>query len=137
VDYDGNKAARSQWSAGDPSRPIHCLPLEGSRKPIPILQTLSAESNGQFSPDGKWIAYESSESGLFEVYICGFPPSSAKWQISNRGGMAPRWRGDGKELFYLSPDNKMISATVRTSAASVESDTPRELFGGLNVVGSG
>jgi Tol biopolymer transport system component len=126
------------YSEDDPKTgtDLWALPLDGSRKPIPILQTLSAEDRGQFSPDGKWIAYESSESGLKEVYIRGFPPSSTRWQISNHGGMAPRWRGDGKELFYLSPDNKMMSVTVRTSADSIEWDKPRELFGGLNAIGT-
>src|SRR5262249_16061530 len=70
------------------------LPLDGSRKAIPILQTPFIETKAQFSPDGKWIAYDSNESGNFEVYVRAFPPSAAKWQVSNRGGTNPRWRGD-------------------------------------------
>jgi serine/threonine protein kinase len=104
------------------------LPLGGNRKPISILQTPFNETKGQFSPDGKWIAYDSNESGDFEVYIRAFPSSTMQWQISNRGGTNPRWRGDGKELFFVSPDSKMMAATIRTSDTSVQPNTPRELF---------
>jgi Tol biopolymer transport system component len=117
----------------DPKRQsdLWALPLDGDRKPIPILQTPFIETKGQLSPDGKWIAYDSNEFGVFEVYVRSFPSSAAKWQISNGGGTNPRWRGDGKELFYLSPDNKMMAATVRISDTSVQADTPRELFTGV------
>jgi len=104
------------------------LPPDGERKPMPVLQSPYIESAGQFSPDGKWIAYHSTESGRFEVYIRAFPSSAGKWQISNRGGAIPQWRADGKELFYVSPDLKMTAVTIRASAAGVEADTPRELF---------
>jgi hypothetical protein len=104
------------------------LPLDGNRKPIQILQTPFIEAKGQFSPDGKWIAYDSNESGNFEVYIRAFPSSSAKWQISNHGGTNPRWSGNGKELFFLSRDSKMMSATIRTSDTSLQPETPLELF---------
>jgi Tol biopolymer transport system component len=107
---------------------LWALPLDGDRKPVPLLQSPFAEERGQFSPDGKWIAYESNESGRSEVYIRAFATSAGKWQVSNRGGRVPRWRADGKELFYLSPDAKMMSVTIRASAASVEADAPRELF---------
>lgn len=110
---------------------LWALPLDGDRKPVPVLQSPSLESGGQFSPDGKWIAYFSTESGQSEVYIRAFPSSPGKWQISNRGGAIPRWRADGKELFYVSADLKMMSVTIRASAASAEADTPRELFAAL------
>ena len=93
-----------------------------------MLQGPFIEAGGQFSPDGKWIAYHSTESGRSEVYIRAFPSSAGKWQISNRGGFIPRWRADGKELFYVSADLKMMAVTIRASAAGVEADTPRELF---------
>jgi Tol biopolymer transport system component len=107
---------------------LGALPLDGDRKPLPLLQTGFEERKGQFSPDGKWIAYESNESGVFEVYVRAFPSSTGKWQISNRGGTNPRWRRDGKELFYLSPDGKMIAATLQTPAAGVRVEGLRELF---------
>jgi hypothetical protein len=105
------------------------LPLGGDGKPVPLSQTsTSFEVRGQFSPDGKWFAYVSNESGRYEVYIRAFPSSAGKWQVSNQGGTFARWRGDGKELFYISSNNKMTAAGVRTSATSIETDTPRELF---------
>ncbi len=85
-------------------------------------------SRASFSPDGKWIAYESNESGGFEICVRRFPSSGDQWQISNRGGTDPKWRGDGKKLFYLSPNRRMMAATIRASAASIQADTPRELF---------
>src|ERR1700674_3868764 len=110
------------YSQNDPktSLDLWALPLDGDRRPAPVLQGPFFESGGQFSPDGKWIAYHSTESGRFEVYIRAFPSSAGKWQISNRGGGAiPRWRGDGKELFYMSSDFKMMAVTIRASAAGV------------------
>jgi serine/threonine protein kinase/Tol biopolymer transport system component len=104
------------------------LPLGGERKPIVVLQTPSDELKAQFSPDGKWIAYESDESGAFEVYIRAFPSTTRKWQISNQGGTNPRWRADGRELFYLSPVYEMMAVTVRASGISVQAETPGKLF---------
>jgi hypothetical protein len=107
---------------------VWALPLEGDRKPLPLLQTEFDERRAEFSPDGKWIAYESNESGVFEVYVRAVPTFTGKWQISNRGGTNPRWRGDGKELFYLSPDSKMIAVTIQTAATRVRVDSLQELF---------
>jgi eukaryotic-like serine/threonine-protein kinase len=121
------------YSQSDPktSLDLWALPLDGDRKPVPVLQSPFLEYGGQFSPDGKWIAYDSNESGRTDVYIRAFPSSPGKWQVSNRGGGIPRWRADGKELFYVSSDFKMMAVTIRASAASVEADTPRELFAAL------
>ena len=98
------------------------LPIEpppgGERKPIPFLVTQADETFGQFSPDGKWIAYASDESGRREVYVQGFAPDRVpavavgKWQISGAGGDKPRWRKDGKELYYIAPDRKMMAVPV-------------------------
>jgi Tol biopolymer transport system component len=110
---------------------IIALPLEGERKPIVVLQTPFNEGGGVFSPDGKWIAYESDESGRLEVYVRAFSPAAAaaggKWQVSNQGGFRPKWRSDGKELFYLTVPNRMMATGIRMTATSVETD-PRELF---------
>jgi serine/threonine protein kinase len=80
---------------------IFVLPLTGEGKPIPVAQTRFREEQPQFSPDGKWIAYTSDESGQPEVYVQPFPTTGSKWQISNSGGTQPMWRRDGKELFFM------------------------------------
>ena len=111
------------------------LPLNGDHKPIPFLRTEFNESSGQFSPDGHWIAYTSDESGGDEIYVREFSSGSAqgswdaagKWLISKGGGTDPRWRGDGKELFYVASDGKLMSVDI--SAKPVfEAGAPRPLF---------
>src|SRR6185503_11038567 len=79
---------------------IWVLPLEGDRKPFAFFQSPAIDTLAVFSPDGHWIAYQSSESGNSEIYVQTFPVSGGKWAVSNKGGIRPRWRGDGKELFY-------------------------------------
>jgi Tol biopolymer transport system component len=103
------------------------LPLEGDRKPIPYLQTRFDEAAGAFSPDGRWIAYQSNESGQAQIYVQTFPASGAKYQVSSAGGQAPTWRHDGKELFYISTDRKLMAVPIALGAR-VESGTPQELF---------
>jgi serine/threonine protein kinase/Tol biopolymer transport system component len=105
------------------------LPLDGDRKPTPYLQTPFNEGNGRFapgSPSPKWVAYESDESGQKQIYVQSIP-AGVKYQISTAGGIHPRWRGDGKELFYLSMDRKLMAVQLALGA-TVESGTPRELF---------
>jgi Tol biopolymer transport system component len=97
------------------------------RKPIPFLQTEFQESHGAFSPDGKWIAYCSNESGKLEVYVQPFPANGAKWQISKGGGDSPKWRHDGKEIFFLDAANKLMAVEVKTDA-TIQPGTPRALF---------
>ena len=98
------------------------LPLAGDRKPVPFLTTPADETFGQFSPDGKWIAYSSDESGRRDVYVQGFAPGGGsatavgKWQISTAGGDKPRWRRDGQELYYIAPDGKMMAVPVKSGA---------------------
>jgi len=92
-----------------------------------FLKAPSVLRNGQFSPDGKWVAYASNESGKWEIYVTSFPDARGKWQISSGGGEQPRWRGDGKELFYLSLDGKMMAAPV-TTGAHFDAGTPVALF---------
>jgi serine/threonine protein kinase/Tol biopolymer transport system component len=112
---------------------LKVLPLDGSGgapgKAIPFLQTPFNEQDGVFSPDGKWIAYDSNESGQTEVYIQAFPPSGGKWQVSTSGGSMPHWRGDGKELFYRKdPLGDVMAATIHTSPGRVEIDAAHILF---------
>jgi serine/threonine protein kinase len=100
------------------------LPLEGDHKPIPYLQTPFSEIHGQYSPDGRWMAYASDESGRFEVYVQTIPTSGPKWQISNAGGDFPRWRLDGKELYYIAADQKLMEMPVKTASGSSGSFVP-------------
>ena len=92
-----------------------------------FLKVPSVLRNGQFSPDGKWVAYASNETGRWEIYVTSFPAPHGKWQISIAGGEQPRWRGDGKELFYLSPDSKVMAVPV-TGSANFDSGVPVPLF---------
>jgi serine/threonine protein kinase len=107
------------------------LPLEGDHKSIPYLQTPFSEIHGQYSPDGRWVAYASDESGRFEVYVQPIPTSGPKWQISNRGGDFPRWRRDGKELYYIGGDQNLMEIPVKTgsgSSGAFEHGVPQPLF---------
>jgi serine/threonine protein kinase len=103
------------------------LPLFGDRKPFPILRTEFNESQGQFSPDGKWMAYVSDLSGTSQIYVQSFPEITGTWQISIDGGSQPRWRRDGKELFYLAPNGKLMAVRIKTGA-TVAAEDPRPLF---------
>jgi serine/threonine protein kinase len=95
--------------------------------PKPLIQVKAVVRNAQFSPDGQWIAYSSNDSGRMEVYVTPFPSVSAKWQVSTNGGMEPRWRRDGKELFFLAPDATIMACPV-TIGNSFESGSPVALF---------
>jgi eukaryotic-like serine/threonine-protein kinase len=83
--------------------------------------------NAQFSPDGKWVAYASNESGKFEIYVTSFPGAQGKWQVSSAGGTQPRWRGDTKELFYIAPDGKMMAEPLNVGA-NFDAGAPAALF---------
>jgi Tol biopolymer transport system component len=86
----------------------------------PLLQSSSFEqAAADFSPDGRFIAYDSTESGRLEVYVQTFPLSGQKWMISAGGGTLPRWREDGKELFYLTPDGKVMSAEFKSGFENI------------------
>jgi eukaryotic-like serine/threonine-protein kinase len=103
------------------------LPTTGNRTPRPLLNTSFNEGQLQFSPDGQWIAYTSNLSGRNEVYVQRFPTSGAPLPISTNGGMQPRWRRDGHELFYIAPDQKLMSVDIRVSP-TFEAGSPKELF---------
>ena len=104
------------------------LPMTGDRKPVPFLSTPFREGRGQFSPDGKWVAYTSDESGGNEVYVQSFPAGGGKWQVSSKGGDWVRWRRDGREMFYIAADRKLMSVAVQAVSGSLEFGTPRALF---------
>ena len=117
---------------------IWALPLTGDRKPFPLLQTQFGETHPQISPDGKWFAYNSNETGRVEIYVQSFPPGRGKWQISINGGVFSRWRPDGKELFYMTNVSygKIAAVSVQATGSTFEFSAPRLLFdsGYLNVV---
>lgn len=106
------------------------LPVSSDKKPFPFLKTSFEERDGQFSPDGKWVAYQSNESGRPEIYAQPFPGPGRKFQISTNGGAQPRWNENGKEIFYVSLDSKMMAAVMKLSpdGRSLETGTPEVLF---------
>jgi Tol biopolymer transport system component len=99
-------------TAPGPNWDLWVLPLVGDRKPFPIVQTPSQEMMAEFSPDEHWIAYQSNESGQYEIYVQPFPDPGTRVQISTTGGSQPRWRRDGKELFYVALDGHMMAARM-------------------------
>jgi Tol biopolymer transport system component len=104
------------------------LPLTGDRKPFPFLSTQFSEAQGAFSPDGKWVAYQSNESGRYEIYVRPFPGPGGQWQVSTGGGISPRWQAYGKELYYIAPDAKLMAAAVSTQGGTFTPGTPEALF---------
>jgi Tol biopolymer transport system component len=118
------------------------LPLIGDRKPRLFLRNPPAVYDGQFSPDGRWVAYTSKESGRAEVYVAPFDSAQVmgsgngsapltpggKWQLSTSGGQYPRWRGDGKELFFLAADNRVMAAEVDAKGGSFQVGAVQPLF---------
>jgi serine/threonine protein kinase len=109
---------------------VWAVPLVGDRKPSPVFQTTFDERDGQFSPDGQWVAYESNESGRSEIYVEAFPPAGGKRQISTNGGAQVRWRRDGTELFYIALDGRLIATPIRfaSNRRAVEPGSPVPLF---------
>ena len=119
------------YQQNGPSNDLWLLPLAGDRKPVPYLQTPFNESGGRFWPAGNnasgWIAYVSNESGQPQVYVQTVPASGAKYQISTTGGGQPMWRRDGRELFYVSADRKLMAVPMAVGAG-VTPGTPQALF---------
>jgi Tol biopolymer transport system component/DNA-binding winged helix-turn-helix (wHTH) protein len=113
-------------TAGD----LFVLPTTGDRKPFVYLQTSAMENGGAFSPDGNWIAYSSDEAepGRFEVYVERFPTHGGKRQVTSTGGTAPRWRADGRELYYYSLDGRLTALTVTDDGGILTTGTPTALF---------
>jgi Tol biopolymer transport system component len=104
--------------------------MEGERVPKPLLKEKYTEANPQISPDGRWMAYLSGESGGAEVYVCPFPDvNKGKWQVSTNGGLEPRWSRDGREVFYRNGD-AMMAVAVETAPTFRVAGIPKELFRG-------
>jgi Tol biopolymer transport system component len=109
------------------------LPMASGSKPQPFLTTPFEERNGQFSPDGRWVAYESNESGRAEIYVRPFPGTGGQWQVSTAGGTQARWRNDGRELsYYIAPDGKLMAVSIAVkgtgATTAVEVGAPESLF---------
>ncbi len=113
------------------------LPMAGNHTPSVFLKTPFRETWGAFSPDGRWVAYHSNESGRDEIYVRPFVPpgamgaavaASGQWQVSTAGGIHPKWRPDGKELYYLNPASEMMAAPITVSGSTIEPAAPVRLF---------
>jgi len=113
---------------GKTGQDIWVLPLFGERKPFPVVETRFQDSSPALSPDGKWLAYSNDESRRREVYITSVSGGGPKWQDSSAGGLSPKWRGDGKELYFLSYDATVNAVDVTASATSIMLGTPHQLF---------
>jgi Tol biopolymer transport system component len=108
---------------------IWILPLFGDRKPFPLVQSQFDITDPAFSPDCKWVAYTSSDPGQTEVYVTSFPDGARKYQVSTGGGQIPRWRADGKELFFLAPQNSnLVAVNVERNGQELRLGTPHPLF---------
>jgi Tol biopolymer transport system component len=107
---------------------IWMVPVSGDHKAAPFLQTPSDELYPQISGDGKWLAYSSNATGRSEIYIKPFPEGPGEWQISTDGGFSPRWRRDGKELFFLNAPN-VVAVDIHVTGASIQPGAPHVLFG--------
>ena len=105
---------------------LFLVPARGGQL-TPFIETRGSDRTGQISPDGKWVAYASTESGDWEIYATTFPGGVGKWQVSRGGGTEPRWRGDGKELYYIGQSGMLMAATVSTDGG-FSSGTPLPLF---------
>ncbi len=107
---------------------IWVLPLVGKPEPYPVVHTAADEHYGTLSPDGRWLAYISNETGFYEVYAESFPATGFKRQVSTQGGFEPHWRRDGKELFYLAPNQTLMAVGVTSNPTTLEVSPPKALF---------
>jgi WD40 repeat protein len=103
------------------------VPADGGSEPAAVVNTNHGEREGRFSPDGHWIAYDSTESGRREIWVEPFPSTGSRWQVSTNGGFSPRWNKDGKELFYIATDGRMMAVPISLGKAAVF-DAARPLF---------
>src|SRR5262249_10597571 len=102
--------------------------MGGERKPVLFRGTNFEERLAQFSPDVRWIAYQSNEGGQYEIYVRPFPGPGGQWQLSTAGGIQPHWRRDGKELYYIAPDGKLMAVPIVVKGAALDPGLPVSLF---------
>ena len=112
------------YGAGD----IMMLPLTREGKATAYLQTKYSEDRAAFSPDGRWVAYDSNESGRSEIYVQGFPERRGRWPVSTEGGRGPAWQADGKELYWVGLEGTVMAASVELQAARVRVGRTDALF---------
>ena len=125
---DGRYVAysRTQGGAGFPD--LFALPLFGARTPLTLTDTAATETGAVFSPDGRWFAYQLADTAsATQIFVQAFPPTGGRFQVSTNGGSQPIWSRDGKTLFFLSADGKIMAAAVET-AGEFHNDTPQPLF---------
>jgi len=138
---DGQFLAFDRFSTKKPSPTIWILPLKagqpgGAPKPFPLAQGSVGEEDGHFSPDGRWIAYLSRESSRREIYVAPFPSepgASAKRQISTNGGFAPRWRADGREIFYVEY-RRLVAVAVEANGRALKIGEAEQIMGPLSIL---
>jgi eukaryotic-like serine/threonine-protein kinase len=130
---DGRYLIYGRRSSNDAGYHIWALPLTGEGKPFPIVQDPFDEDFPALSGDGKWMAYQSNESGRKEIYITAFPGGGAKWQVSNNGGSSPKWRRDGKELFFLDGADTITAVDVNTSEGAPRLGPAHALFQAVGI----
>ena len=118
------KAANQQNGAND----IWAMPLDGDRTSIPVATAAFDERDGQFSPDAQWVAFESDESGVSEIYVQPFPGPGRRARISPDGGAQVRWRADGRELYYLRPDQSLMAVSIARQGNEISIGAPVKLF---------
>jgi Tol biopolymer transport system component len=106
---------------------VWAMPIDGDRKAWPLLQTAFDESDARLSPDGRWLAYVSNESGIDQIYVRSFPTPESRFQISANGGTHPHWRGDGRQLLFVAPDSMLMAVGVDRGAAFT-AGTPERLM---------
>jgi len=129
IDWSHDGRSLLYYSAEPRERNLWVLPLEGPPVPRLLPRTEFSDWGGELSRDGRWLAYVSSESGVEnEVFIQSFPETGQKWQISSGGGREPHWRSDGRELFFLALDDKLMSVMIEPGGATTKIGAPRALF---------
>jgi len=124
---DGKYIVYSVQSATNASD-VWVLPLFGDRKPRPVAETAANEPRARFSPDGHWLAYDSNESGQYEIYVRPFPSLDGRQQVSVGGGMEPMWRGDSRELYFRTADDRLMAARIGPGGTWLKPDAPSLLF---------
>ena len=117
-DWSSDGKLIAYWSERPETRgDVWVQTIDGSQKAVALARTRSNERRPRFSPDSRFIAYESDETGTYEIYVQPFPPTGGKWQISVGGGSDVAWRGDGAEMYFMDGTGMLVAVPVRTSVA--------------------
>jgi Tol biopolymer transport system component len=133
--HDDRYILYGERASGRTRANLMALPLQGDRKPILVVEGISPNGSASFSPDGRWVAYGSEFSGSLEIYVEPFPAAfrnstapQGRTHISITGGRMPKWRGDGRELYYLGPNGALMAAAIQALPSGLRAETPHELF---------